>query len=130
LRVTILFGIVLLAGCSVPERHVAGGPYCVVLYADYSFRPARLLGKSRSEAEDILEKGRPIGIAYFSGNGLLERSRECWKTECTDWFVYEYDPSGNLMASHPQSASDSRFDVASCPELPPQWAVKLPRQGN
>ena len=62
-------GLALLAGCSVPERHVAGGPYCVVLYADYSFRPARLLGKSRSEAASILEKGRPIGI------GVLRRKR-------------------------------------------------------
>ena len=130
MRPGILIGLALLAGCSVPERHVAGGPYCVVLYADYSLRPARLLGKSRSEAESILEKGRPIGIAYFSENGLLARTRECWKTRCSDWSMYEYDPSGKLVARRAQSATGERFDVSSCPESPTQWAVRLPREGQ
>jgi len=123
-------GLALLAGCSVPERHVAGGPYCVVLYADYSFRPARLWGKSRSEAASILEKGRPIGIAYFAENGFLARTRECWKTKCSDWSMYEYDASGKLIAKRAQGAGDEAFDVTSCPESPPQWAVKLPREGE
>jgi hypothetical protein len=127
--ITIVLAI-LVSGCSVPERHVPGGPYCVVLYADYSLRPARLLGKSRSEAREILESGRAIKVAFFSSAGLLERTRECWKTKCSDWSLYDYDSNGRLSGTQTESASDSKFDVASCPESAPQAMVKLPREGS
>jgi hypothetical protein len=131
LRTMTLLGLAaVVAGCTVPERHVPGGPYCVVLYADYSFRPARLLGRARSEAREILDKGRSIGVAFFASNGLLERRRSCWLAKCSEWTVYQYDSDGRLAGQRSENAESSKFDVASCPETPPQDMVRLPRAGS
>lgn len=131
LRIIVSFGVALaFSGCSVPKTHVAGGPYCVVLYAGYSFRPARLLGQSREEAEKILESGHPIGITFVSANGLVERSRQCWKSKCSDWLVYEYDSTGRLTETRNEAATEPVFDPAKCPAKPPQAMVRLPMLEN
>jgi hypothetical protein len=115
----------LLTGCSVPDRYPPGGPYCFVLYADYSLKPARLLAKARAEAVALIGSGRPVVVAMVNSDGLVERTRECYRSHCTDWKVYEYDPRRALLRTDGEGA-DAGFDVNNCPKSPPQSAVRLP----